>query len=54
MTPAGGGAYTRSLPLFPEGTLLPPPVVGSEYWLQGFSSAPRRLSEDFVRLRILP
>lgn len=54
MSPLGDGWYTRDLSLLPGGPLDPAPAIGSEYWLQGFSSSPRKLSDDFVRLRVLP
>lgn len=54
MTPLGDGTYTYTLPLTPAGPLSPPAALGAEYWLQGFSSAPRQLSQDYVRLRVLP
>ncbi|MFH1452315.1 MAG: hypothetical protein ABIF88_04025, partial [archaeon] len=41
------GALTRTIFTIPD-------EVGEEYWFQGWSLGPRGLSENYVKMRVLP
>lgn len=50
MPPTDGVGYTRGEFQLP----LDPGAIGRTLWFQGFSTSPRRFSQDYVQLTILP